>query len=240
MEQMNRNRAFPHTRWTRVAHASDARHPLAQAALSELFQLYWYPIYAFIRSKGHPHQDAEELTQGFFVYVLEHGTFGKADKARGRFRTFVLACLENFLHGEHRRAAAAKRGGPEPTIEFDGLAAESRYAAEPVDDRTPEHLFAQTLAQTVLDDAIAELEAECADEGLTDLFKAVRDRLSQDGAAEGYNAISARLNMKVGTIKSHVSRLRDRLRTLVRERVGHLVENEDDVRSEMVALEEAL
>jgi RNA polymerase sigma factor (sigma-70 family) len=237
---MNRSRSFPNTRWTRVVCASDPSHPRAKSALAELFQLYWYPIYAFIRRTGYSDQDAEDLAQSFFLYAYDHGTLQRADPAKGRFRTFVLACLKHFLSDAHRFRTAAKRGGQHQMIEIDGLAAEARYAAEPVDHRSPEHLFEQKLALEVLHGAMRELEAECADDGKAEIFAAVRGYLDDDESVESYRAISARLNIPVGTLKSHVHRLRERLRRLLIERVDHIVASEDDVKAELVALEESL
>lgn len=237
---MNRIPSFPNTRWTRVACASDPSHPRAKTALAELFQLYWYPIYAFIRRSGYSHQDAEDLTQSFFLYVHERGTLQRADPAKGRFRTFVIACLRHFLGDARRFQIAAKRGGGKQHIEFDGMVAEARYAAEPVDHLSPERLFEQKLALEILDRAIAELEGECADDGKTEIIIALRGYLDGDGNTENYRAISARLSIPVGTLKSHVHRLRDRLRKLLIERVDHIVAGREDVKSELVALEESL
>ena len=238
---MPKNPSFPTTtRWTLITTASDRAHPRVQTALAELFQLYWYPIYAFIRRKGDDHPAAEDLTQGFFLYAYEHRTFQKADPAKGRFRTFILGCLDNFLHDDYRHRTAAKRGGHEPAIEFDGLAAEARYAAEPVDDRSPDKVLEQKLALEVLEGAMGELAAEAAEDGHAEIFAAVRGALSGDGTDESYRAISARLNIPVGTLKSSVHRFRERLRELLIERVDHIVADADEVKAELLALEEAL
>lgn len=239
----NKNSSFPITRWTRIVYALDPAHPRVQAAFAELFQRYWFPIYAYLRRSGIDHNDAEDFTQAFFLYAYEHRTFQKADRGRGRFRTFILGCLQNFLHDDYRHRTAAKRGGGALVIEIDGVSAKERYAMEPADDSlSPEKLFEQKLALEVYNGAMAELEAEAVDEGRGAIFAALRPYLNQDddGPIESYRAISVRLNISAGTLKSHAYRFRDRLKKLLIARVGHIVASEDDVKSEMQALDEAL
>jgi RNA polymerase sigma-70 factor (ECF subfamily) len=241
---MNKRVAFPSTRWTRVAHASDPHHPRAQAAFAELFQLYWYPMYAFLRfESGCDHEKAEDLLQAFFLYAYEHRTFGKADREEVRFRTFVLGRLKNFLIDEYRHTTAAKRGGSLPHLDIDSLEAEARYAADLADERfSPEKLFERKLALEIVNGAMAELESEATEDGKSAIFAAVRQYLDgeDEGATEGYRAISVRLNIPVGTLKSHTHRFRNRLRELLRDCVDQIVASEDDVKSELQALEEAL
>lgn len=239
---MNRSR-FPTTRWTRVVHASDPRHPQAQVALSELLEQYQYPIYAFLRKESRlNHHDAEDLTQSFFVEVLENHTFLKADRTKGRFRTFVIGCLKRFVINDYRRQTRQKRGGTKSQIEFDGLAAEERYAMEPVDDLSPEQLFERKLALEVFDGAMKELESEATEDGKTEIFRALRDRITDpdDRTNEKYRELSVRLNTNVGTLKSHTHRLRRRLMELLNERVDQIVANENEVKEEMIALEDSL
>jgi DNA-directed RNA polymerase specialized sigma24 family protein len=106
---MKKSPSFPTTRWARVVYARDPMHPHARAAVEELCQLYWYPVYCYLRRSGVRHDEAEDLTQGFFLYVCEHRTFEKADPVRGRFRSFVLACLKNYASDDRRKQTAAKR-----------------------------------------------------------------------------------------------------------------------------------
>ncbi len=240
---MNKSSAFPTTRWTRIAYASDPTHPRVQAAFAELFQLYCDPIYAYLRRSGLEPHDAEDSVQAFFLYAYEHRTFQKADREKGRFRTFVKGCLNNFLRDEYRRRTAAKRGGGAHHIDINGLEAEARYAADLADvNLSPEKLFERKLALAVFHGAMVELESEAADEGKSAILAALLGYLTGDdeGAGAGYRAISVRLNIPVGTLKSHAHRFRKRLRELLRDRVDHIVASEDDVKSEMQALEESL
>lgn len=246
---MNRHIPFPTTRWTRVAHAGDPSHPRAQAAFTELFQLYWKPIYAYLCRWGLNPHDAEEALQGFFAYAYERRIFGKADRERAdrenaRFRTFILTCLKNFLRDEYKRNTATKRGGGVFHLDINSLEAEARYAADLADaSLSPEKLFERKLALEVLNGALAELASEAVEDGKSEIFAALRKYLGGDDdgeETEGYRAISVRLNIPVGTLKSHTHNFRKRLRELLRGRVDHLVANEDDVRSELQVLEEAL
>jgi RNA polymerase sigma-70 factor (ECF subfamily) len=133
----NANPAFPATRWTRVAASQRDDDPEARAALSDLCGLYWYPVYAFIRGQGRSHQDAEDLTQSFFLRIIEKRVFDAADQARGKFRSFLLASLQHFLHNAHRHDMAECRA-PQRAIAFDAMVADERYLAEPRDERSPD------------------------------------------------------------------------------------------------------
>ena len=128
--------------------------PEGEKALAGLCQVYWYPLYAYIRRQGAPQADAQDLTQQFFVHVLSTDLLAAADRQRGRFRAFLLTALKNFLANEHRRAAAVKRGGPQPPLSLDFQDGEERYTCEPAHDVTPERLF-QRRALTVLDHGLA-------------------------------------------------------------------------------------
>ena len=140
-------REFTTTHWSAVLAAGEGVSPQAARALEELCRIYWYPLYAFVRRKGHSPHDAQDLTQGFFAYLLEHHLVARADPQAGRFRSFLLGSLKHFLAHEHERATALKRGGGQPVLSFDQLAPEERYALEPSDPATPETIFDQRWAQ---------------------------------------------------------------------------------------------
>ncbi len=237
---MTNHRTFQSTKWVRVACAADPSHPHAQAALEDLLREYWYPVYAFLRRSGVPHERAEDLTQSFFAFVCEKNVLQRADPAKGRFRTFIIACLKHFAIDVHRHDTAAIRGGTERLIEFDALDAAERYTLETVDTQTPEHLFTQKLAQQVLDTAMRELESECVADGYKQEFTALRGLLDHDGVDETYRELASQLGTNVNTLKSFVHRRRRRLRELLTQRVEHLVTDESQVRGEMLELESAL
>ncbi len=156
---------FPTTRWSRVAHAVNPAVPEARAALAELCGAYWYPIYAFIRRKGHDPDLALDLTQDYFARLLETGVLASVDHREGRFRAFLRTDCDFFLshHHEHRRAL--KRGGGRPVLPIDARDAEGRYLREPIDATMPERLFDQTWAFNLLDDVLKQLAREYAETG---------------------------------------------------------------------------
>src|SRR5437868_8435622 len=134
---------FATTHWSVVLAAGDPASPQATAALETLCRAYWYPLYAYVRRSGHSPQDAEDLTQEFFSRLLEKNSFAQAARERGRFRSFLLTSLNNFLTNEYHRSARLKRGGGQVTISLDGAEAEDRYLGEPMDTATPEVLYEQ-------------------------------------------------------------------------------------------------
>jgi RNA polymerase sigma factor (sigma-70 family) len=229
---------FLPTRWTLIAHASDPSSPQTQRALEELCRAYWYPVYAAIRRAGHSEHDAEDLTQSFFLSALEKSTFGKADRAKGSFRTFVLSCLGNFLSNARAHDQAQKRDSRK-LISFESLDAAERYAAEGHDDLTPDKLFERTLAMEILRNAEKELEEDRRYDGRLELFQALRPHLFGMEEGQSLAALAAQLQMPLETVKSHLQRMRDRYRQLLRARVNDLG-SDDDGPDEMTALQNAL
>ena len=154
---------FAATRWTLVlsaARGSQTPRAAAAAAMAELCRIYWYPLYAFIRRRGHPAPEAEDLTQEFFARLLEKHFLAAVDREKGRFRTFLLMAVKRFLANEHDRAQAQKRGGGLRIVPLEGLEPDTRYRLEPAETLTPERLFEQQWALTLLDQVLARLEAE--------------------------------------------------------------------------------
>src|SRR5215468_3995132 len=132
---------FATTHWSVVVHAGDSGSPEAASALERLCRTYWYPLYVFVRRKGHSHEDASDLTQAFFARFLEKRYLKSVDASLGKFRTFLLTSMTHFLANEWDKSQAQKRGGGEPVISFDDSTAEERYRLEPVEQATPETLF---------------------------------------------------------------------------------------------------
>src|SRR5439155_21379072 len=175
--------AFQNTLWSRVFAAGKFDSPQSRQALEELCRLYWYPIYAYVRRWGHDRQDARDLTQGFFAYLLEGNLFGKADPGRGRFRSFLLGTLQNFVRRQKVKELALKRGGGAELLSIDEETAEGRYAHEPSTKVTPETLFDRRWALTVLEQAMQRLEAEYSRANMKELFAALQPYLTGDGEA---------------------------------------------------------
>ena len=167
-------RGFATTRWSLIVAACGPDAPLAHEALSHLCEAYWYPLYAYIRRRGHSAADAHDLTQEFFARLLERDFFGAADPAKGRFRTFLLASCKHFLANEHDHAVALKRGGGRPVASLHPGNAEGRYSREPSHDATAEKLFERRWAVTLLDRALARLREEFAARGKAAQFDRLR------------------------------------------------------------------
>jgi RNA polymerase sigma factor (sigma-70 family) len=226
---------FATTRWSLVAAAKD---PAARQVLAELCGLYWYPVYAFFRRRGHSADDAGDLTQEFFARLIEKAGIAGADRAKGRFRSYLLGACRHFLTNEHDRAAAQKRGGGRVIGSLDFSDAERRYAAEPADDRTPEQLFERRWALTLLDGVLAGLRAEYVTAGQEPLFDRLKSSLT--GEAGSYADLAAELGMTEGAVKVAAHRLRRRYRDRLRAAIAETVETDDDVEAEIRDLFAAL
>ena len=217
---------FATTRWSMVlAAAGGAPSEQADRALAELCAGYWYPLYAYVRRRGYDAEDARDLTQAFFARLLERQGLASADPARGRFRSFLLTALKNFLTSEWRRQAAEKRGGSAEVVSIDAADAERRYLAEPADTRTPEALYERRWALALLDRAVADVRRGYADRGQTELFDTLKVYLGRDAAAVPYADLSRQLDRSEPSLRTALSRLRARWRTRVRELVGETVQD---------------
>jgi len=239
MNGQTSNGGFPPTRWTLVLTAGRSDTACAQRALSELCGTYWYPLYAFIRRRGHAAHDAQDLTQAFFARLLEKHALADLTRERGRFRSFLLTALKNFLVDEWRRQRSAKRGGG-CVISLDAVEAESRYALEPVDTLTPERLFERNWALTLLDTVYRRLQLEYAATGKGELFATLKFCLTGVRSDLPYADLAARLGSNENTVKTLVRRMRQRYRELLRDEVAQGVASADEIEDELNGLFRAL
>jgi RNA polymerase sigma-70 factor (ECF subfamily) len=221
---------FPTTLWTVVLRAGGDKSAEAQAALTQLCQGYWYPLYSFVRHRGYSPHDAQDLTQAFFAQLLEKRGLGCVDPEQGRFRTFLLASLKNFLANAWDRSQAQKRGGGQTILSLEQERGETRYQLEPSHDWTPERHFERQWAVTLLEQVLAALSAEYHAEGKGDLFEELKAVLT--GQAGAYAEMAVRLRRSEGAIKVAVHRLRHRYRELMRARIAETVD-ECDVDDEL-------
>lgn len=212
----------------------------AQEALATLCEAYWYPLYAFVRRRGHSSDDARDLTQAFFAKLLEKGYLQAADQHRGRFRTFLMAACGHFLSNEQNRARTLKRGGGRAAIPLNFDDGESRYQREPAHSMTPERLFDRRWALTLLDRVIGLLGDEYARAGKTPLFERLKAALLGESVGPTYAQSAADLGMTEGAIKVAAHRLRKRFRTLLREEIGTTVATPDEIDDEIGLLFEAI
>jgi RNA polymerase sigma factor (sigma-70 family) len=228
--------AFPPTHWTVVIAAAQTNEPeVAQAALSELCQTYWAPLYSFARSRGYSLHDAQDLTQSFFAFLIEHKIYTRADREKGRFRSFLLASLKNFLADASDRERTLKRGGGQTLLPLDDeQAREAESLFQSNRDSDEDRLFDRTWAEALLTAGMERLSADYADEPKTKLFQELRPFIA--GGAESpptYAELARRLGMTESTIRSHVTRLRVRYRQALRAEVRRTVATETEVDEEL-------
>ena len=183
--------------------SAQSQAPGFQAALSELCRIYWYPLYAYVRRRGHAPEEAQDLTQGFFLHLLEHKTLGRADPLKGKFRSFLLGSLQNYLSSEAERARCLKRGGGVEFVPLDLQNAENRYRLEPVDTLTPEKVFAARWAVALLGEAMNRLRQEYATPKKTATLEVLMAFLDVDNskAPPSYEEAAATLQVSVGVGK---------------------------------------
>lgn len=224
---------FATTHWSVVVEAGQADSPKASQAMALLCHTYWYPIYAYVRRKGYPAPDAQDLTQEFFARLLARNYVTAADRQRGKFRSFLLGAFEHFLAKEWRRAHAEKRGGGRAAFSLDEMDAENRYLLEPAHELTPAKIFDRRWATTLLDQAIARLGEECLASQKRELFEAVQPLLSGDSADISYAELARSLNTTEGALKVAVHRLRHRYGELVRAEIAQTVASPVEVESEL-------
>jgi len=230
---------FQTTSWSLVLAAARQPTESAETALAKLCQLYWYPIYAFVRRRGHSQDDARDLTQEFFSRLLEKNYLKDADPARGRFRSFLLGAVRNFLANEWNRGQAQKRGGGVLTIALDPETAEGRYAAEPASQGTPESLYERQWALTLLDQVMTGLREEYTRDGRLEHFEKLAPYLT-GGDEPPYAAIANQWKGSAGAVKAAVHRLRKRYRQLLRQKIAETVLTPEDVDDEIRFLLSAL
>jgi RNA polymerase sigma-70 factor (ECF subfamily) len=224
---------FATTHWSVVLAAGGDSSPSARAALEQLCRTYWYPLYAYARRRGQGPEDAQDLTQEFFRRLLLSDWIARADQNKGRFRTFLLCGLENFLANEWQKAQRIKRGGGREFIALDALNAEERYRLEPPDAASADKLFERRWALTLLERVLARLQAELSASGDAERFEALRSALLGEPSPEGYAGLAKQFGVSESAVKSWVRRLRQRYRELLREEVAHTVNSQEDVEDEL-------
>lgn len=223
---------FATTHWS-VVLAAGQRSPSARDALEQLCRSYWYPLYAYIRRRGHSKHDAQDLIQSFLEHLLERHAFERVAREKGRFRSFLLASLNYFLAGQFKRANAQKRGGGREFVSIDARDAEQRYQFEPADERSPEKIFERRWALTVLAEVLSLLEQEYAEAGKQSLFTELEVFLAGDNAGETYAAAAGRLGVTEGAVKMAVLRMRQRYRELFRKTIARTVADPAEVEEEL-------
>jgi RNA polymerase sigma-70 factor (ECF subfamily) len=233
---------FHTTRWSAVLLSAQSHTPGSQAALAELCRIYWYPIYAFVRRRGSRAEDAQDLTQGFFLHLLDHKALREVSPAKGKFRSFLLASLQNYLSDQADRARCLKRGGNIEFVPLDMKSAEDRYRLAPPDFLTTNKIFDAQWAMTLLDDAMGRLSREYAALGKATIFETLKPFIDpiNSKAALSYEQVAGTLRVDLGAVKKLIFRLRKRYASMLREEIARTVSDPAEVDQEIHALCEAL
>jgi len=231
--------AFVTTHWSLVLAAGGTHSPQAAAALEALCRAYWDPLYAYIRRRGYGREEAEDLTQAFFAFLLEKQTLAQADPERGRFRTFLLTSLSHFLHGERVFAQAQKRGGGQLRLSLEELETEEQlHLTATARSESPEQVFDRRWAQQLLAHARANLRQLYEQDGKLKLFERLAGYLDQETDSGKYVAEALDLEMTPGAVRTAVHRLRHRYGQMIRGEVARTVGSEADVEGEYQYLRE--
>lgn len=231
--------SFCTTMWLVVQEAGQADSQRSSEALAQLCHAYWYPLYAFVRRQGYAPEQAQDLTQEFFRRLIEKKSIQAADPARGRFRSFLLSSLRNFLANEWERAQCQKRGGGAVSFSLDAVHAEEQYQLEPTDGRTPETIYDQRWAYALLERVMTRLREEFTESGKADRFELFSTFLLDDNSGSQAE-MASQLGITVSAVKSGIHRLRQRYGELLREEVGNTVSRPEDVEREIGELFESL
>lgn len=231
--------AFPETRWTLVVAAGDKGDPGSREALGTLCRSYWYPLYAFVRRKGHTPDAAHDLTQEFFLQLLNRRFFERADRQKGRFRSFLMAAMGYFLADQNDLANARKRGAGIELLPFEMEDGETRYAKEPAHNETPERIFERRWARATVDNVVNVLREDFARHGRLDHFQVLKTYLMGQGDVP-YADLAKKLNTTEGAMKAGIHRLRKRFRDTLRAEVAATVSDPSEVDDELRFLARAL
>jgi RNA polymerase sigma-70 factor (ECF subfamily) len=233
---------FHTTRWTLVMVSAQSQAAAGKSALAELCRIYWYPLYSFARRRGHTPHDAQDLTQGFFLHLLEHRALTQVDRLKGKFRSFLLASFQNYLSNQAQRARSLKRGKEYEFVSLDWESAENRYRLEPADYLTAEKIFDARWAMTLLNHVMLELGRAYTAEGKSATFQALEIflRFGDSRPSPSYEDLAPTLGVSPTGVKTLVHRLRKRYTALLREEVARTVSDPEEIDGEIHSLCDAL
>ena len=227
--------SFHTTRWSLIVQAGASSSPAADQALEELCRLYWYPLYAFARREGLSSEEAEDVTQGFFVSLLERKDLRNVSEEKGRFRSFLRTAMKHYLLNHWRAEKALKRGGGRSRFPIDRQAAEQRYAVEPVETMTAEKLFDRQWALTLLDFAMQQLRIVYRNAGKENLYEILKTTLTGSEESNSFAELGELLGMSEGAARTAAYRLRKDFQKQLREEVAETLHEQDEA-----ALEEEI
>jgi RNA polymerase sigma factor (sigma-70 family) len=226
-------RGFATTHWSAVLNAREIDSEQARTALAELCRSYWFPLYGFIRTRGHDGHTAEDLTQEFMSQLFQSSALQSVDRQKGRFRAFLLASLKNFLANDHRRSQTQKRGGGHAIISLDSEEADERFNNLPSASATPEQVFDRQWAQALMEQVFAKLRLEFDRDDGGKRFDLLKIYLLDDGQQFRYADTAAKLGVGEGALKSAIYRLRQRYAELLRKEIANTVSTPAEIEAEI-------
>lgn len=227
---------FATTHWTVVLAAGRGEDPAADRALEELCRTYWYPLYAYVRRRGHTKEDAEDLTQAFFARFLAKNYLEGLSAGRGRFRAFLLASLKHFLANERDRSRTRKRGGGVPHLPLDWETADEQFRLAAGQGGGPEQAFDREWALALLERVVSRLHGECVAEGRGRQFEVLRPFLTAGTGERRYAEVAPALGVDEAAARAAVYRLRKRYRGLLREEIARTLADSSQVEEELRSL----
>lgn len=228
--------AFATTRWTIVLAAGQRSTPQSDVALEQLCRTYWYPLYAYVRRRGHTREDAEDLTQGFFAHFLGGQPLAGLSSEKGKFRAFLLASLKHFLANARDHAARQKRGGAAMHLSLDWEDADAKYQCEVMDDASPDRLYDRAWAVTLLERVVDRLRAAYEREDALARFEAFKPFLTVSEAAVSHATVAADLDISEAAARVAVHRLRRRYREMLREELADTLATPAQIQEELGSL----
>ena len=227
---------FATTHWTVVLAAGQRHTPQADGALEELCRTYWFPLYAYVRRRGHTKEDAEDSVQAFFARFLEKNYLAGLSAERGRFRAFLLASLKHFLINEWKKSQRLKRGGGEKTLSLDWETADTKFQVAATAEPSPDKAFDREWALALLAKVIERLQKECAAEGKAKLFEQLKLFLTTGKGDSAQSEVAKTLGLEEGAVRVAIHRLRKRYRQLLRDEITNTLSDAAMVDEEMRAL----
>ena len=227
---------FATTHWTVVLAAGQRHTPQSDRALEELCRTYWFPLYAYVRRRGHNKEDAEDLVQAFFARLLAKNYLAHLDSERGKFRAFLLASLKHFLANEWDKTQAQKRGGGAAHLSLDWQTADTKFQVAATNELSPDRAFDREWALALLAKVIERLQQECAADGKAKLFAQLKTFLMAGSSETAQSEIAQTLGLEEGAVRVAIHRLRKQYRALLRAEIAQTLTDESQVDAEMQAL----
>jgi len=234
------DRRFATTHWSVVIAAGKGSDITARQALATLCEDYWYPLYAYTRRRGYQPAEAQDLTQGFFLHLLEKGALQAAVPTRGRFRSFLLSSLHHYISNQWRHDQAQKQGGGRRILSLDLEDGERRYHLEPTDEMTPEKIYERRWAMTLLHKAVEALRDRYARSDKLQIFDALKVYLGGQDDTVPYRDLAQQLGTTEGAVKVAVHRLRQRCRDCLRRTIAQTVAGAEEIDEELRYLLQAI